>query len=95
VKHLGEKTFLLETVPFSYIREVAIANSGELVIYYSREMLCGTSPTINVSICIGMKVAEYTIFFGALDERHLYLSDLTEDFIPNRPWWVVGSPEKG
>jgi hypothetical protein len=52
-------------------------------------------PTINVSICTWRKVAKYTVSFGALDERHLYLSDLTKDFIPNRPWWVVGSPEKG
>jgi len=79
VKHLREKAFLVETVLLSYKGEVAIANSAELVIYYSREVLCGGSP----------------VFFGAFDERHLCLSDLTKDFIPNRPWWVVGSPEKG
>jgi hypothetical protein len=37
----------------------------------------------------------HTVFFSAIDKRHLYLSNLTKDFIPKRSWWVCGSPEKG
>jgi hypothetical protein len=47
MKHLREKAFLVETVLLSYKGGVAIANSTELVIYYSREVLCGGSPYNN------------------------------------------------
>lgn len=40
--------FLVETVLLSYLRKVAIADSGDLVVDYSRKELCGcTSLVIN------------------------------------------------
>lgn len=50
MKHLREKGFLVETVLLSYIGEVAIANSAELVIYYSREALRGGSDLLSLQM---------------------------------------------